>query len=132
MDGKTRIAYVDDPEGRLDELNRNGASTMRFVADGSGRVSMKALMAAIGSELGATSVLVEGGAETASTLLAERLVDEYICTIAPKIVGGSGAPGPVAGVGIANEMREAVQFSRLRIRRSGPDAILRCELAPMV
>jgi diaminohydroxyphosphoribosylaminopyrimidine deaminase / 5-amino-6-(5-phosphoribosylamino)uracil reductase len=131
-DGKTRIAYVDDPNGRSERLKQSGASLMRLPPDKHGRVYIPALMEIIGSELPATGVLVEGGAEIAAAFMEQRLVDEYICTIGPKIVGGAGAPGPIGGSGLASVMGEAVECTGFRVRRSGPDAVLRCEFARMV
>ncbi len=43
------------------------------------------------SELGATRVLVEGGAKLNGDLIRHNCVDEYFLTLAPKIVGGDTA-----------------------------------------
>ncbi len=47
-----------------------------------------------------TNVLVEGGARVLGTFLDARLIDEFHVFIAPRIVGGAGALGPVGGVGV--------------------------------
>jgi diaminohydroxyphosphoribosylaminopyrimidine deaminase/5-amino-6-(5-phosphoribosylamino)uracil reductase len=44
-------------------------------------------------------VLVEGGGETVAGLLAAGLVDEVYVFIAPRFLGGAGAPTGVAGLG---------------------------------
>ena len=132
LDQKTLIAHVDDPHGRSESLKRAGAVLLRLGADEAGRVDLDALVAHIGSELALTGVLVEGGAELAAGLMAARLVDECFVSIAPKIVGGTQSLGPVGGSGLASSMSEAVQFAGFTVRRSGPDAVLRCDMARMV
>ena len=48
-----------------------------------------------------TNVLVEGGGRVLGSLLDIREIDEAHVFIAPKLIGGLGAPGPVAGEGLA-------------------------------
>jgi diaminohydroxyphosphoribosylaminopyrimidine deaminase/5-amino-6-(5-phosphoribosylamino)uracil reductase len=48
-----------------------------------------------------TNVLVEGGGRVLGSLLDLREIDEAHVFIAPKLIGGLGAPGPVAGEGLA-------------------------------
>ncbi len=47
-----------------------------------------------------TNVLVEGGGRVLGSLLDMREIDEAHVFIAPKLIGGLGAPGPVAGEGL--------------------------------
>jgi diaminohydroxyphosphoribosylaminopyrimidine deaminase / 5-amino-6-(5-phosphoribosylamino)uracil reductase len=61
-------------------------------------------MAALLEEFGRrrlTNVLVEGGGRVLGTLLDMREIDEAHVFIAPKLIGGFGAPSPVAGEGLA-------------------------------
>jgi diaminohydroxyphosphoribosylaminopyrimidine deaminase / 5-amino-6-(5-phosphoribosylamino)uracil reductase len=48
-----------------------------------------------------TNVLVEGGGRVLGSLLDLREIDEAHVFIAPKFIGGLGAPGPIAGEGLA-------------------------------
>jgi diaminohydroxyphosphoribosylaminopyrimidine deaminase/5-amino-6-(5-phosphoribosylamino)uracil reductase len=48
-----------------------------------------------------TNVLVEGGGQVLGSLLDLGQINEVHAFIAPKIVGGRNAPGPVAGEGLA-------------------------------
>jgi diaminohydroxyphosphoribosylaminopyrimidine deaminase / 5-amino-6-(5-phosphoribosylamino)uracil reductase len=48
---------------------------------------------------GMNDVLVEGGGQLLGGLLDAGLVDRVAAFVAPKLVGGASAPGPVAGTG---------------------------------
>jgi diaminohydroxyphosphoribosylaminopyrimidine deaminase/5-amino-6-(5-phosphoribosylamino)uracil reductase len=56
------------------------------------------LLAALGQRR-MTNVLVEGGGQLIGCLFDLRRIDEVHVFIAPKIVGGDRAPGPVGGLG---------------------------------
>ncbi|MCS7197194.1 MAG: bifunctional diaminohydroxyphosphoribosylaminopyrimidine deaminase/5-amino-6-(5-phosphoribosylamino)uracil reductase RibD [Candidatus Bipolaricaulota bacterium] len=68
------------------------------------------------------SVLIEGGAEIAWSFLRERLVDKVLFVIAPKIVGGRAAPGPVGGTGI-ERLSEAISLREITISRLDEDVL---------
>lgn len=52
------------------------------------------------SGLDVISVLVEGGSAVHGSFLEQGLVNRIYAYIAPKVVGGAGAPGPVGGLGV--------------------------------
>ena len=87
-------------------------------------IDLIALMTDLGTNHGVVSVLVEGGAEVSGGMLAAGLVDRYIATIAPKLIGGAKAPGPVGGSGLADCMSNALAIGKWNIRRSGPDIVI--------
>ena len=70
-----------------------------------------------------TNILVEGGAQLLGSLFDAQEIDEAHVFIAPKIVGGQGAPSPIAGDGIA-EMAQAVQLSDPQCELVGSDIYL--------
>lgn len=70
-----------------------------------------------------THVLVEGGSRLLGAFFDARLIDECHAFIAPKLVGGEGAPGPIAGCGVA-EMTEAVGLEVISTRTLGEDLYL--------
>ena len=70
-------AAAADPRDRLDEL---------LLELGSRRL---------------TNVLVEGGPTVLGSLADANLIDEVWAFIAPTIIGGTAAPSPIAGTGIA-------------------------------
>lgn len=54
------------------------------------------------NELGSrqmTNLLVEGGSEIHGAFWDAQLIDEVHCFIAPKVIGGAGAPSPIGGEG---------------------------------
>jgi DNA-binding transcriptional LysR family regulator len=60
---------------------------------GDTRVDFTGLLATLG-DIGARTVLCEGGPRLNHQLLAAGLVDELCLTISPRIVGGAGTTGP--------------------------------------
>lgn len=56
---------------------------------------------------GIRRLLVEGGGGLVAQLLAANCVDQVLCFLAPKLVGGQGAPTAVGGQGLAR-MAEAI------------------------
>jgi diaminohydroxyphosphoribosylaminopyrimidine deaminase/5-amino-6-(5-phosphoribosylamino)uracil reductase len=67
-----------------------------------------------------TNVMVEGGGRLLGSLFDARLVDELHVFIAPKLVGGSDAPGPVGGEGVA-AIAEALRLPSPGFERLGDD-----------
>ncbi len=80
------------------------------------------------AKLEIASVLIEGGPTFLASCLREKLVDKIALFVAPKIIGGSEAPGPVGGTGIGR-MREALECHPCEIQRVGKDLLIECSLA---
>ena len=71
-------------------------------------------------EMDMTNVLVEGGGRVLASFFEQRLSDEARVYVAPRLVGGEGAPGPLRGWGPS----EIDRSSRVRVMheaRIGPD-----------
>ncbi|MGB9802403.1 bifunctional diaminohydroxyphosphoribosylaminopyrimidine deaminase/5-amino-6-(5-phosphoribosylamino)uracil reductase RibD [Desulfofundulus sp.] len=106
------------PQENLRRLEEAGAQIL--VVSGSGsRVDLTLLMKEL-ARREITSVLVEGGGEIHASFLESRLVDKVIWFIAPVIIGGRQAPGPVAGEGPAR-LLEAVRLRDVSLTRYGED-----------
>ena len=71
----------------------------------------------------ATNVLVEGGGRLTGSLLDAGHIDEVHVFIAPKLIGGIAAPGPIAGEG-AEDLAHALALESLQMERAGPDVHL--------
>ena len=88
-----------------------------------GRVDLADLLRRLGTRGDIIGVLVEGGGQLAASLLAHNLADRWLAFIAPKVIGGDAAPGPVGGMGIAR-MADAQAIKFRQIRRCGPDIVI--------
>ncbi|MEA2514367.1 MAG: diaminohydroxyphosphoribosylaminopyrimidine deaminase [Thermomicrobiales bacterium] len=72
---------------------------------------------------GINSLLVEGGSRLHGSLFDAKLVDRVAAFIAPVVVGGRDAPGPVGGYGVAT-MSAAWQLRDVTLQRLGDDLLL--------
>ena len=116
-------ASVDDPAtdagAKAQRLHALGVEVLHVPQDAVGHVAVRPLLRALG-EKGIDSLLVEGGSGIHGTFFDEGAVDEVVVYLAPKVVGGADAPGPVAGAGAA-KMAEATALGRARAHALGGD-----------
>ena len=90
-DGRPWIATTDAADRRRQAaLEAAGARVVRLPADDAGRVSLPALLAYLHRQH-VRSLMVEGGARVITGILAERLADRLVVTIAPLLLGGLNA-----------------------------------------
>lgn len=75
-----------------------GCTVCRLPETAEGRIDMQAALALL-ADNGIVSVLFEGGAELAGSLLAARLADQLHAFIAPMLLGPRGRPGAVDWAG---------------------------------
>jgi diaminohydroxyphosphoribosylaminopyrimidine deaminase/5-amino-6-(5-phosphoribosylamino)uracil reductase len=106
---------------RVREIKRAGAQVLICPSKG-GQVELAFLMKALGA-MEIDSVLVEGGSNVAFSALETGIVDKVVTFVAPKILGGKGAPTPVGGKGI-ERIEEAIGLADLKVRRIGNDLLL--------
>ena len=98
-DAETLIAVTEGvPMERIGCLKAAGADVL-VVEEEDGRVCMAALIHELGQRE-ITSVLIEGGGEINASALKAGIVDKIMFFIAPKLIGGKHAPGPIGGEGI--------------------------------
>ena len=72
-------------------------------------------------------MLLEGGAQLAGAALAGGLVQHLQVYIAPKLFGGSQAPGPIGGMGVELPAQAPV-LRDYTLTRYGQDILLEGEL----
>jgi diaminohydroxyphosphoribosylaminopyrimidine deaminase/5-amino-6-(5-phosphoribosylamino)uracil reductase len=92
------VAGGDAPEDGERVLTDAGCSVLRAPVTADGRIDVAAALARL-AEAGIVSMLVEGGAELAGSLLAARMADELHAFIAPSLLGPRGRPGAVDWAG---------------------------------
>lgn len=74
-----------------------------------------------------TNVLVEGGGQVFGSLLALGAIDEVYAFVAPKLLGGAAAPGPVGGAGVAG-IDAAIHLAAPEIMPFGNDVLIRARV----
>lgn len=90
------------PAERVHEIMSQGKNVEIIkVPDGPGGLDLRELFSQIGKR-GIVSIMLEGGATLNASALQANIVDKVYWFVAPKIIGGSAAPGPVGGQGIAS------------------------------
>lgn len=109
-----------DPEWQRQVRDR-GAEVL-VLPDCAGRVDLRALLVELGRRE-RMAVLVEGGGVLSAALLQAGLVDRVCAFLAPKIIGGTAAPSPVAGEGL-ERMDQAIRLERLQVQRLDEDVLL--------
>ncbi|HZF53006.1 MAG TPA: bifunctional diaminohydroxyphosphoribosylaminopyrimidine deaminase/5-amino-6-(5-phosphoribosylamino)uracil reductase RibD [Polyangiaceae bacterium] len=108
------------PEPAEQALADAGCTVVRVPSSAEGRVDMSAALRLLASQ-GIVSLLVEGGAELAGSLLASRSADELHAFIAPILLGPRGRPGAVDWAG-PDTPTEAPRIVEPRWELCGRDA----------
>lgn len=136
LDGRLRVSekarLFRSPEGALLVTARSAghASVRRLVSRGirvwtlpgrGGRVSIPRLLTKLSRE-GVTSLLVEGGGETLWEFFRADRVDRVAVFLAPRILGGRGAPGSVGGEGFS--LGSTPRLSDVEVERFGEDLLV--------
>jgi diaminohydroxyphosphoribosylaminopyrimidine deaminase/5-amino-6-(5-phosphoribosylamino)uracil reductase len=118
---KTIIVATERASGeKAQSLKNLGAEILWARENQRGKVDMDDLLGKLG-RMGITSVLVEGGAEIITSFLRERLADKIVIVMAPKLIGeGIEAVGNLE----IRDLDEALQISRMKMRRLGGDIVI--------
>ena len=87
------------PEHAVTAWKEAGARVTVYDPDVEGRVPLAWLVRNLGEE-GIQEVLVEGGPTLGWAFVEAGLVDRFVLYTAPKLIGGSGAPGALGGAGV--------------------------------
>ncbi len=85
------------------------------------KIDLRSLLKQLGA-LGIARLLVEGGGETAWSLLSEKLVDRFFWIVAPKFIGGRDSVTSLEGTGVLNPNR-AISPKTIVCRQLGKDWI---------
>ena len=121
------LAAADAPAERVAALEAAGAEVARLEGGPARRVG--AGLAALG-RLGIQSLLVEGGAELAGTLVAADAVDRVAWFLAPMLIGGREAPSALGGAG-APSLALAPRLAGAETLRVGDDVLVTGRLRPL-
>jgi diaminohydroxyphosphoribosylaminopyrimidine deaminase/5-amino-6-(5-phosphoribosylamino)uracil reductase len=94
------ICTTDAPSSAEEALTERGVEVLRAPPSAEGRIDPLAALRLLASR-GIVTVMIEGGAELAGSVLAGAVVDELHCFIAPILLGPRGRPGAVDWAGPA-------------------------------
>jgi diaminohydroxyphosphoribosylaminopyrimidine deaminase/5-amino-6-(5-phosphoribosylamino)uracil reductase len=97
------------PVRRARALARAGC-VLHAVSGVGGRLSLAAILDDLGRQQ-MTNVLVEGGGKLLGSFFDQGLADEFHVYIAPTLIGGAAAPGPLQGNGVRS-IAAALSLSR--------------------
>jgi diaminohydroxyphosphoribosylaminopyrimidine deaminase/5-amino-6-(5-phosphoribosylamino)uracil reductase len=120
--GRDRTIVVAGSTASADKataLKRSGVQVWRFQLRNDA-VPLRLLLRRLG-EMGLMSVMIEGGAITATTALLEKVVDKILFFYAPKIIGGDGKC-MIASLGIRT-VASALKVKRPEITQLGEDLL---------
>ncbi|GAB6157711.1 bifunctional diaminohydroxyphosphoribosylaminopyrimidine deaminase/5-amino-6-(5-phosphoribosylamino)uracil reductase RibD [Desulfotomaculum varum] len=109
------------PVERRASLIAAGAEVLVVPGEGP-RVDLVRLMEML-AEKEITSVLIEGGGQVNGAALTAGIVDKIVWFLAPKIIGGDRAPGPVRGQGILS-LQDAVKLFDVSVERLDDDILI--------
>jgi len=121
---KERVIYAASASlssARKKKLKEIGVEVL-LVKHKKEQVDLPLLMDKLG-EMEITSIMIEGGSEISGNALKEKLIDKVICFLAPKIIGGKNAPGPVGGQGIA-KLKDSIQIKEMSVEKLGNDLVI--------
>ena len=104
---------AEAPPENVNALEKVGAEVITVPASYGNQVCFKSLVEILGKRE-ITSVLIEGGGEINASAIAAGVVDKVMCFVAPKLIGGQDAPGPIGGIGIRS-LADAVNLQRINI-----------------
>jgi 3,4-dihydroxy 2-butanone 4-phosphate synthase/GTP cyclohydrolase II len=72
---------------RVEALKNAGATPLPCITGRGGKIDLHALMTML-AEMQVNSIMVEGGAKVITSFVHSRLIDQFIITVSPRLVGG--------------------------------------------
>jgi diaminohydroxyphosphoribosylaminopyrimidine deaminase / 5-amino-6-(5-phosphoribosylamino)uracil reductase len=116
--------HADREQSRA--LQERGIDVIQVAVDAQGRVDFGSALEALGQR-NIMHVLLEGGAHLLGSALDQSLIDHVAAFIAPKLIGGSDAPTPIQGHGLAS-MQAALHLKQAHYQMIGEDVLIEGEI----
>lgn len=120
------IATVEGADPRRRRALEQAGAEVLSLPGGRVGVGLPELLGQLGRRQ-VVSVLVEGGPTLLGSFLEQRLGNRMVAFVAPRVLGGAGAPGPFGGKGTAL-LEQSWQARGLRAERVGPDLLVTAEV----
>ena len=112
------VSAKDNSDARADAVRRTGATVLPCELDDHGQIDIHRLMGLLHNR-GICSLMVEGGAKVITSFIRAELVDLFIITIAPSLIGG---------LSVLREYNESplsrLNLTNIHYERLGDDLIL--------
>jgi diaminohydroxyphosphoribosylaminopyrimidine deaminase/5-amino-6-(5-phosphoribosylamino)uracil reductase len=115
------VVKTTAPADRKDALRSAGAELIETEPK-----NQKTDLAEVVKKLGErniASVMIEGGGGLLAAAFEAGIVDKVLFFVAPKILGGTGAPTPVEGPGVGT-IDDAIHLADVSTRRIGNDILI--------
>ena len=81
------ISANNNRSNRFEAFKNAGATPLPCATGRDGKIDLHALMAML-AEMQVNSIMVEGGAKVITSFVHSRLIDQFIITVSPRLVGG--------------------------------------------
>ena len=122
-EAKTIVAVSEAaPQDKLNELQKLTNVEVLKLPQRNGHLDLQALLEKLAA-MEITSVLVEGGSEVHGAFIDAGLAEKVYAFIAPKIIGGKNATGPVGGIG-RTDMGKALKLRNVEYQQLGTDFLI--------
>jgi diaminohydroxyphosphoribosylaminopyrimidine deaminase / 5-amino-6-(5-phosphoribosylamino)uracil reductase len=112
------VGGLNSAHERMDTLTRAGVTVLPCHLGGDGKIDLQHLMRLL-AEKGVNSLMVEGGARVITSFISAGLVDQFVITIAPTLIGGL----PVIDSAGLQPFAQ-VRLDRVHYQQLGEDLIL--------
>ena len=119
--GTLIVVTGNAPLEKVEAFKAAGADIL-IVEEKDERICLDTLMKELGRRE-ITSILIEGGGEINAAALQAGVVDKLMFFIAPKLIGGQDAPGPIGGVGI-DRLTDAIALRDIKTTQMGTDFLI--------
>ncbi|MFL5767982.1 MAG: bifunctional diaminohydroxyphosphoribosylaminopyrimidine deaminase/5-amino-6-(5-phosphoribosylamino)uracil reductase RibD [Actinomycetota bacterium] len=120
VEAPTVVATTERSSAAVRDAWRSAGAEVLTLPEGSGgSVSVRVLLEALGKR-DVQQLLIEGGPTLAWSAVEEELVDRLVLYLAPKLLGGSEAPGVLGGAGFS-PLGEAAELEIIDVRTVGRD-----------
>jgi diaminohydroxyphosphoribosylaminopyrimidine deaminase/5-amino-6-(5-phosphoribosylamino)uracil reductase len=120
------IATLEGADPRRRRALEQAGAEVLVLPKGTAGVGLPELLGHLGRRQ-VVSVLVEGGPTLLGSFLEQRLGHRVVAFVAPRVLGGTRAPGPFGGEG-APRLEQSWQARGLRAELVGPDLLLTAEV----
>jgi len=124
LPGQTLVATTQTmSDDHRESLAAQGVEVVILPPDDAGQVNIDALLHHLGQHQ-IMSLMVEGGSEVLGSFFTQKKVQEVWAFLAPMIIGGRDAPGPVGNMGFA-ELAQSCHLESTTLEAVGKDFLIR-------